>query len=140
MPATLRELRAIWLLATLGIVAALYFAKTVFVPLAVAVLLTFVLAPPFRVLRGWGLPRAIAAPIVVALAFIFLLAIASILGQQLSQLAERLPQYEFTITQKIQKLRDSMLNGGTFRAHVPLPRGREAADFGNANVIDRSPR
>jgi predicted PurR-regulated permease PerM len=115
MPATLRESRAIWLLATLGIVAALYFAKTVFVPLAVAVLLTFVLAPPFRVLRGWGLPRAIAAPIVVALAFIILLAIASILGQQLSQLAERLPQYEFTITQKIQKLRDSMLNGGTFQ-------------------------
>jgi predicted PurR-regulated permease PerM len=104
-----------WLLATLGVVGALYFAKTVFVPLAVAVLLTFVLAPPFRVLRGWGLPRAIAAPIVVALAFIFLLAIASILGQQLSQLAERLPQYEFTITQKIQKLRDSVLSGGTLQ-------------------------
>jgi predicted PurR-regulated permease PerM len=96
-------------------VAALYFAKTVFVPLAVAVLLTFVLAPPFRLLRGWGLPRAAAAPIVVALAFIFILAIASILGQQLTQLAERLPQYEFTITQKIQKLRDSMLGGGTFQ-------------------------
>jgi predicted PurR-regulated permease PerM len=115
MPATLRESRAIWLLATLGIVAALYFAKTVFVPIAVAVLLTFVLAPPFRVLRGWGLPRSIAAPIVVALAFIFLLAVASILGQQLTQLAERLPQYEFTITQKIQKLRDSMPGGGTFQ-------------------------
>ena len=114
MPTTLRESRAIWLLATLGIVAALYFAKTVFMPVAVAVLLTFVLAPPFRVLRGWGLPRAVAAPIVVALAFIFMLAIASILGQQLTQLAERLPQYEFTITQKIQKLRDSMLSGGTF--------------------------
>jgi predicted PurR-regulated permease PerM len=113
-PTTLRESRAIWLLATLGIVAALYFAKTVFMPVAVAVLLTFVLAPPFRVLRGWGLPRAVAAPIVVALAFIFMLAIASILGQQLTQLAERLPQYEFTITQKIQKLRDSMLSGGTF--------------------------
>ena len=115
MPATLREARAIWLLATFGIVAALYFAKTVFVPLAVAVLLTFVLAPPFRLLRGWGLPRAAAAPIVVALAFIFMLAIASILGQQLTQLAERLPHYEFTITQKIQKLRDSMLGGGTFQ-------------------------
>jgi predicted PurR-regulated permease PerM len=113
-PTTLRESRAIWLLATLGIVAALYFAKTVFMPVAVAVLLTFVLAPPFRVLRGWGLPRAVAAPIVVALSFIFMLAIASILGQQLTQLAERLPQYEFTITQKIQKLRDSMLSGGTF--------------------------
>jgi predicted PurR-regulated permease PerM len=96
-------------------IAALYFAKTVFVPLAVAVLLTFVLAPPFRLLRGWGVPRAAAAPIVVALAFIFMLAIASILGQQLTQLAERLPQYEFTITQKIQKLRDSMLGGATFQ-------------------------
>ena len=115
MPATSREARAIWLLATLGMIAALYFAKTVFVPLAVAVLLTFVLAPPFRLLRGWGLPRAAAAPIVVALAFIFILAIGSILGQQLTQLAERLPQYEFTTTQKIQKLRDSMLGGGTFQ-------------------------
>jgi predicted PurR-regulated permease PerM len=112
---TLRESRAIWLLATLGIIAALYFARTVFVPLAVAVLLTFVLAPPFRLLRGWGLPRAAAAPIVVVLAFIFMLAIASILGQQLTQLAERLPQYEFTITQKIQKIRDSMLGGATFQ-------------------------
>jgi predicted PurR-regulated permease PerM len=115
VPTTLRESRAIWLLATLGMIAALYFAKTVFVPLAVAVLLTFVLAPPFRLLRGWGVPRAAAAPIVVALAFIFMLAIASILGQQLTQLAERLPRYEFTITQKIQKIRDSMLGGGTFQ-------------------------
>ena len=44
-----------------------------------------------------------------------MLAITSILGQQLTQLAERLPQYEFTITQKIQKMRDSMLGGGTFQ-------------------------
>jgi len=115
VPTTLRESRAIWLLATLGMIAALYLAKTVFVPLAVAVLLTFVLAPPFRLLRGWGVPRAAAAPIVVALAFIFMIAITGILGQQLTQLAERLPQYEFTITQKIQKIRDSMLGGGTFQ-------------------------
>src|SRR5262249_22408298 len=115
MPTTLRESRAIWLLATLAIVAALYFAKAVFVPLAVAILLTFVLAPPFRLLLGWGLPRAAAAPIIVALAFIFILAIAGVLGQQLTQLADRLPQYELTITEKIQKLRDSVLGGGTFQ-------------------------
>jgi predicted PurR-regulated permease PerM len=115
MPTTLRESRAIWLLATLAIAATLYFAKAVFVPLAVAILLTFVLAPPFRLLRGWGLPRAAAAPIIVALAFISILAIAGVLGQQLTQLAERLPQYELTITEKIQKLRDSVLGGGTFQ-------------------------
>jgi predicted PurR-regulated permease PerM len=115
MPATLRDSRALWLLATLGIVAALYFARAVFVPLAVAVLLTFVLAPPFRLLRRWGLPRAVAAPIVVALAFVLMLSIACVLGQQLTQLAERLPQYELTITEKIQKLRDSVLSGGTFQ-------------------------
>ena len=115
MPTTWQDSRALWLLATFAIVAALYFAKAVFVPLAVAVLLTFVLAPPFRVLRRWGLPRAAAAPLVVALAFIFMLAIAGVLGQQLTQLAGRLPQYEITITEKIQKVRDSVFGGGTLQ-------------------------
>lgn len=114
MPAPLRDSRPLWLLAVLGIVAALYFAKAVFIPLAVAVLLTFVLAPPFRLLRRWGLPRAAAAPLVVALAVICILLVGTVLGQQLTQLAVRLPQYELTITAKIQKLRDSTLGGGTF--------------------------
>jgi predicted PurR-regulated permease PerM len=112
MPATLRESRALWLIAFFGIVAALYFASAVFIPLAVAVLLTFVLAPPARLLRRWGVPRVPAALIVVVIAFIFILGLAGLLGQQISQLAGELPQYEYTITQKIQNIRNTVTSSG----------------------------
>ena len=45
------------LIIGIGIVAILYFGREVFVPLAVAILLTFVLAPPVRVLRRWRFGR-----------------------------------------------------------------------------------
>ena len=65
MPVTLRDSRALSLLAFFGIVAALYFARAVFIPLAVAILLTFILAPPARLLRRWGLPHVPASLTVV---------------------------------------------------------------------------
>ena len=40
--------RALAVLAVLGVVAALYFAKAIFLPLALAILLTFLLAPAVR--------------------------------------------------------------------------------------------
>jgi hypothetical protein len=45
------------LISGIAVVAILYFGREVFVPLAVAVLLTFVLAPPVRVLRRWRFGR-----------------------------------------------------------------------------------
>ena len=56
-------------MAVLGVIAALYFAKAVFVPLALAILLTFLLAPAVRLLRSWGLPKPPAVVLVVAFAF-----------------------------------------------------------------------
>ena len=65
MPVTLRDLRALWPLAFFAIVAVLYFARAVFIPLAVPVLLTFILAPPARLLRRLGLPHVPASLTVV---------------------------------------------------------------------------
>jgi len=101
MALTLRDSRALWLLTVLGIVGALYVAKAVFIPLALAVLLTFVLAPPARLLRQWGVPRVPAALIVVLVAFISIMGLVLALGQQLNQLASELPKYEYTTTHKI---------------------------------------
>src|SRR5262249_48535108 len=115
MAATLRESRAIWLLAVLGIIAALYFAKDIFIPLAVAILLTFVLAPLVRILQHRGLPRTAAAILVVIMAFAFIFSVAGLLAQQVTELAERLPQYETTITQKIHKLQETLFSGDTFQ-------------------------
>ena len=56
------------------VVAALYLARDLFVPITLAVLLSFVLAPFVRVLRWARLPRAPAALIAVLLALAVILA------------------------------------------------------------------
>ena len=58
--------RSITVIAVLGVIAALYFAKAVFLPLALAILLTFLLAPAVRLLQNWRLPRLPAVVLVVA--------------------------------------------------------------------------
>ncbi len=104
--------RSLGILATLAIVAALYFAKAILLPLALAILLTFVLAPPVRVLRGWGLGRIPSVGLIVVLAFLVIFGIGSFVGQQAVQLAEKLPQYQFTIQQKVRAL-SVAASGGT---------------------------
>ena len=120
MALTLRDSRALWLLTVLGIVGALYVAKAVFIPLALAVLLTFVLAPPARLLRQWGVPRVPAALIVVLVAFISIMGLVLALGQQLNQLASELPKYEYTTTHKIRNIRDAVANSGALQSMSQL--------------------
>lgn len=111
MTGQMREPLSLKVLAVLGVTAALYFAKVILMPLAMAVLLTFVLAPPVRILRGWGFPRVLSSVLVVLLACAIILGMGALLGQQLAQLAERLPEYQITITSKIQKV-GSAFSGG----------------------------
>ena len=87
------------------IVAALYFGRELFVPLALAVLLSFVLTPLVVLLRGFRVPRAPAVLLVVAFAFSIIFSLGAIMGRQLAELAEQLPRYEVTLRQKIQNLR-----------------------------------
>ena len=61
-------------------VAALYLARDVFVPITLAVLLSFVLAPFVRMLRWAGLPRPPAALIAVLLALAVILAVGGVIG------------------------------------------------------------
>jgi predicted PurR-regulated permease PerM len=146
MALNVRDSRALWLIAVLGIAGALYVAKAVFIPLAVAVLLTFVLAPPARLLRQWGLPRVPAALVVVLLAFISIMGLGFVVGEQLNQLASELPRYEYTITRKIQNIREAVGSGGTLQSMSELlnhlnqqtsPQG--AAPAPNANRREPTP-
>jgi hypothetical protein len=50
-------------------IAALYFGREVFVPMAVALLLSFALGPAVLLLRDWYINRAVAVIAVVVLAF-----------------------------------------------------------------------
>jgi predicted PurR-regulated permease PerM len=52
------------------IIGALYFGRELFVPIALAILLSFVLAPLVRVLQRWRVPRGLSVVSVVLLAFL----------------------------------------------------------------------
>jgi predicted PurR-regulated permease PerM len=107
-------------------IAALYFGREVFVPLALAVLLSFALGPPVLLLRRWHINRVLAVIAVVVLAFSVILGIGALIGSQLAHLAENLPGYQTNITEKIHSLRDTTTSSGVV--------GRAAAmlsDLGN---------
>ena len=94
-------------LAILGviIVTALYVGREIFVPVALAILLSFVLASPVSVLQRLRVPRGIAVVSVVLFAFIIIFALGSLIASQLNRLAGDLPRYQATIQSKIQSVR-----------------------------------
>src|ERR1700682_4676937 len=95
------------------IVAMLYFGREIFVPIALAILLSFVLAPVVVILQRIHAPRGVAVVSVVILAFALIFAMGSLLAAQLTQLAGNLPRYQSTISEKIQSFRDTTAGRGT---------------------------
>ena len=88
-------------------VACLYLARPILVPIALAILLTFVLNPLVNLLRRVGLGRGPAALVVVLLAALVALGIGWGLFVQVSRLADELPQYRSNISRKIADLRQA---------------------------------
>ena len=95
------------------IIAMLYFGREIFVPIALAILLSFVLAPLVAILQRIHVPRGFAVVSVVVLAFALIFAMGSLLATQLTQLAGDLPRYQSTISEKIQSFRDTKAGRGT---------------------------
>jgi predicted PurR-regulated permease PerM len=101
------------LIIFIGLVAILYFGRPVFVPLAVAILLAFILAPPVRALRRWRFGRIASVISVVLLAFLAIFGLGMVLGEQVTHLAAELPKYQDTLTKKIDALRGATAGRGT---------------------------
>src|SRR5919107_4253610 len=93
-------------------IGALYFGRDIFIPFALAILLSFALTPLVTWLRRLRLPRIAAALVAVTLAFILIVGIAYVVGRQVVQLANNLPSYQTTITEKIRSLQASSPGGG----------------------------
>lgn len=86
-------------------VGALYLGQEIFVPIALAILLSFVLAPTVSTLEDWHLPRVIAVFLTVAVAFVAIFILGGVIASQVTKLAQQLPQYQSTIQKKIGSLR-----------------------------------
>jgi len=100
-------------LITVAVVATLYFGREVLVPMALAVLLSFVLAPPVRLMESWRIPRSLAVVVVVLIAFAAISGLGALMVSQVNQLASDLPQYQATLRGKIQSLRGAAAGTGT---------------------------
>jgi predicted PurR-regulated permease PerM len=98
--------RAIGIIATGTILAILYFARDVLVPITLAVILSLLLSPLVRALRHLGLgatSSVIAAVLALTLACG---AVAAVIGVQAARMAASVPQYERTLRHKFTKLNE----------------------------------
>jgi predicted PurR-regulated permease PerM len=98
------------------VICGLYVGREIFVPIALAVLLSFVLAPLVDILERWHFPRVASVPVVVLVAFIAIFALGSLIANEVRHLAEGLPRYQQTMQQKIQSLRALTSTGPLDRA------------------------
>ncbi|MBZ9892407.1 AI-2E family transporter [Mesorhizobium sp. BR1-1-3] len=93
-------------------VAALYFGREVFLPIAIALLLTFALAPLVAALKKLGIPRIAAVIASVLGAFAALGLFSFIVATQVSELAQNIPVYQTNILTKIRSLKETGVGGG----------------------------
>src|SRR5829696_10382661 len=82
------------------VIAVLYWAQAVLVPIALAILITFVLTPPVSWLERW-IGRVPAVLAVVTLVFTVLGLAGWGLARQLDHLADDLPRYRVNVLAKI---------------------------------------
>jgi predicted PurR-regulated permease PerM len=83
-----------------AVVSGLYFAREVMVPITLAVLLSFLLAPLVSRLRHVHVPRVPAVLLSVILAVGVIVALAALIGVQIASLASDLPRYQYTMENK----------------------------------------
>ena len=89
------------------VVAVLYFARDLLIPLVLAVLLSFVLAPVVRGLRRVHVPRVAAELLAVLLAAAVVLGVGALLARQGTLLAGNMPTYRAAIAQKLSGLQSA---------------------------------
>ncbi|MBV9395922.1 MAG: AI-2E family transporter [Methylobacteriaceae bacterium] len=106
--------KAVTLFTAALVVTALYVGRAVFIPIAIAILLSFVLAPLVRLLRRWRVPRVPSVGLVVLLAVAVLGGLSTIVAQQFADLTKELPNYETTISGKVASLKRFAGGGGSF--------------------------
>jgi predicted PurR-regulated permease PerM len=99
------------LLTVIVVVAVLRLAQDLFVPLALAILLTFLLAPIVASLQHWRVNRLLSVLVSIAMALALIGVLGDVIFGQFSDLVHQLPQYELHLREHIAHLR-GFLRGG----------------------------
>ena len=121
-----------------GVVATLYFAKEVLIPLALALLFSFLLGPLVRRLERCGLRRVPSVLLVAAAFFCVFGSVAWLTVAQVMDLAAKVPGYQDNIQHKFESLRG---HGGTLQKAVQVIETveKKAADSNHDPANAREP-
>jgi predicted PurR-regulated permease PerM len=104
------------------VVAGLYFGQPVLMPLALAVLASFALAPLLAMLRKIHFGHVPAVLVTLTFAVVILVSVGIFMGTQFARLAAQLPSYQTNLAAKIQSVVGNTVTNGT------ITRLRQAAD------------
>jgi predicted PurR-regulated permease PerM len=98
------------ILSTLAVLAALYFARTLFIPVTLACVLALVLAPIVRLLGKTGLPRAVTSAGVVITAMALASAILVRLSTPAAEWFARVPEAVYRLRDTVREVVGTVQN------------------------------
>lgn len=104
------------------VVAVLRLAEEVMIPVALSLLLAFLLSPLVVRLTRWRVPKTLAVILTATLAFVVIGVIAWQVTTQALALVHELPKYEQNVTTKIAALKDPDSSGSLSRAMATVER------------------
>lgn len=96
---------SIGIVAGAAVIATLYFGREVFIPLALSILLSFLLAPLATRLQRWKLPNGAAVVLTCIFGFSLMGGLLTVVGYQFLDLVEQVPSYEKNLRTKIRAIR-----------------------------------
>ncbi|HTU51033.1 MAG TPA: AI-2E family transporter [Acidobacteriaceae bacterium] len=134
-----RELTYLFILIfSLAAIAVLYLAKTVVVPLALAILFSFLLSPLVTLLEHIHLPRLLAVIVVILAAAIAVGTIGWTVFNQLVSVTDNMAAFTYNINHKLETLKPTKSTSFS-RAEQELDRlGQEISTLNLGVVVDHS--
>jgi predicted PurR-regulated permease PerM len=125
-------------LVSVVVIATLYWAQKLFIPLALAIYLAFLLNPLVRALERLRLGRVLSVLLAVSLMALVLVSIGWIVSQQVSGLVKELPQYTSRFKAKIESLREAG-RGTAWETFEKTERGLGGEPAADAPAGDTAP-
>ncbi len=95
----------VFLASSAIVLGLLFWLRPILIPVALAILLTFLSSRPVELLQRRGLPRVPAVLIVTIAIFTVIVGIGWLVARQANSLVETFPQYEHNLSQKIAALK-----------------------------------
>ena len=130
------------LITTVIVVGALDLGREVLVPITLAVLLSFLVAPLVTLLRRIRLGRVPSVVLAVAIALVAMGAIGTLIGTQVAQLVGELPHYQAAVEKKLRRTQevtvgraDAFLDRASSLVKRTIPAGQ--GDTSNVSGLTR---